>query len=148
MRADTPIGLAAKGCPSSTGTSCATPNVAGTAAALWSSAPYLNAGGVRWLLLQKAGVFRDWGTAGSDYTYGYGGVRLHTYMANTVWVDRNASNINGYAVFPYFYVSDAQAAVITPGRIVFLEDSYPEPITLDRGDIIYDAIGSGAVLGQ
>jgi len=131
-----------------TGTSCATPNVAGVAAAFWSSATFLSASGLRYLLLQKAQIFRDWGIASTDYTYGYGGVQLHTYSNNTVWVDRNANNINGYSTFPYFYISDAQDAVTVPGRIVFVEDNYPESIILNKGRVTYEAIGSGAVLGQ
>jgi hypothetical protein len=58
------------------GTSGAAPNAAGAAAAFWSSAPHLNPDAVRYLLLENAGIFKDWGPSGVDYTYGYGGMKL------------------------------------------------------------------------
>ena len=130
------------------GTSAATPNAAGTAAAFWSSAPSLDADGVRHLLFQKASIFKDWGDAGIEYTYGQGGIRLYTYHVNTVWADRDAGNVSGWSSVPYFFLDDAQAAVSTPGRIVMLGDAYSEfPITLDKGDVDYESIGTSAIVG-
>lgn len=51
------------------GTSASTPNAAGAAAAFWSSAPNLSASGVRYLLLEQAHIFKDWGAAGFDNIY-------------------------------------------------------------------------------
>lgn len=129
------------------GTSCATPNAAGTAATFWSSAPALNATGVNHLIARQARIFRDWGTTGRDNIYGDGGVQLHTFHANTVWVDRSAGNTSGSATLPYYYLSHAQSVAASGGRAVFLGGSYPEPITLNK-NLLYETIGSTALLGD
>jgi hypothetical protein len=129
------------------GTSCATPNLAGAAAAFWSSAPLLGAEGVHYLIFEQARIFKDWGAVGADNDYGRGGVWLHTYHADTVWVDRRAGNAAGLPTLPYYYVSHAQFFAESGGRVVFLGQSYPEPVTLDR-DLVYETIGWPALLGS
>jgi hypothetical protein len=129
------------------GTSCATPNAAGTAAAFWSSALTLSAEGVRHLVFEQAEIFKDWGAGGNDNTYGRGGISLHTFHANTVWVDRRVGNTIGSATLPYFFVADAQSAAVSGGRIVFLGQSYPEPVTLNK-NLLYETIGWPALLGE
>ena len=129
------------------GTSCATPNIAGATAAFWSSAPLLGAEGVRYLIFEQAGIFKDWGAVGSDNIYGRGGVWLHDYHANTVWVDRRVGNVAGLPTLPYFYVAHAQFFAVSGGRVVFLGQSYPEAITLDT-DLVYETIGWPALLGD
>ena len=129
------------------GTSSATPNAAGVAAAFWSSIPSLSAPGVRFLLFEKAKIFKDWGSSGTDFTYGHGGIQLHTYHVNTVWVDKDADNIIGTPMLPYYTVEQAQNALSTPGRVVFLGDTYRENITLDKGNVDYESIGSVAIIG-
>jgi subtilisin family serine protease len=129
------------------GTSCASPNAAGTAAAFWSSAPYLDATGTRHLLLEMAAIFKDWGDAGFDNIYGRGGIALHTFHAKTFWVDRDALNVLGYITEPYFFIADAQEDAVEGGRIVILGDNYPEPIVLDK-ELLYESIGGPAILGQ
>jgi hypothetical protein len=128
------------------GTSCATPNDAGAAAALWSSVPALGADGVRYLMLEQAEIFKDWGGSGSDNIYGRGGVWLYTYHANTVWVDRRVGNTTGDPALPYYYVAHAQDAALGGGRVVFLGQSYPEAITLNK-HLLYETIGWPAVIG-
>jgi hypothetical protein len=129
------------------GTSCATPNNAGAAAAFWSSAPLLGAQGIRHLIFEQAGIFKDWGASGSDNIYGRGGVWLHTYHADTVWVDRRAGNAAGLPTLPYYYVAHAQTFAASGGRVVFLGQGYPESITLYR-DLVYETIGWPALLGS
>jgi hypothetical protein len=129
------------------GTSAATPNAAGTAAAFWSSAPYLNGDAVRYLLLEKAEIFKDWGVAGNDTIYGRGGLRLHTYHDNTIWVDRRYENTDGWPWLPFYYVADAQSNAISGGRVVFLGQSYPEPVVLNK-ELLYESIGGPAVIGD
>jgi hypothetical protein len=129
------------------GTSCATPNLAGATAAFWSSAPLLSAEGVRYLIFEQAGIFKDWGAVGSDNIYGRGGVWLHTYHPDTVWVDRRAGNAAGLPTLPYYYVAHAQVFAADGGRVVFLGQGYPEPITLYR-DLVYETIGWPARLGS
>jgi hypothetical protein len=128
------------------GTSCAAPNVAGAAAAFWSSASSLSASGVRHLLFEKAKIFKDWGENGSDMIYGHGGVQLYSYYANTVWVDKDAGNISGSPALPYYTVAQAQNAVTSQGRVVFLSDTYQETIILNKGSILYDNIGDPAII--
>ncbi len=129
------------------GTSAATPNAAGAAAAFWSSAPLLSASSVRYLLFEKAEIFKDWGSGGNDNIYGRGGVALHTYHANTIWVDRRYGNTFGFADQPFYYVSDAESWATAGGRIVFLGQSYPEVITLEK-ELLYETIGWPALLGD
>ncbi|MBI3193953.1 MAG: S8 family serine peptidase [Ignavibacteriae bacterium] len=129
------------------GTSAATPNAAGTAAAFWSSATHLSATGVRYLLMEKASIYKDWGTNGYDNLYGEGGIYLYDYHVNTRWVDRRYGNTAGSASYPYYYLSDAQTAATSGGRIVFLGQIYPEPIVLSK-DIIYETIIDPAQIGE
>jgi len=128
------------------GTSCATPNNAGAAAASWSGAPALGSDGVRYLMLEQAEIFKDWGANGSDNIYGRGGVWLYTYHANTVWVDRRVGNIIGHPKLPYYFIAHAQDAAVSGGRVVFLGQSYPEPITLNK-HLLYETIGWPALVG-
>jgi hypothetical protein len=129
------------------GTSGATPNAAGAATAFWSSQPLFTAEAVRHLLFEKAAIFKDWGDAGIDNTFGHGGVKLHTYHADTVWVDRRLNNTTGLASLPYYHVSDAQQDAVAGGRVVYLGQDYPEPLTLDK-ELLHESIGYDAVLGD
>lgn len=128
------------------GTSCSTPNAAGTALCFWSSDPSLNTNGVRYLLLCKASIFKDWGDPGPDNTFGQGGIALHTYHDSTIWVDRRVGNTAGGDTLPYYYVAHAQSAATSGGRVVFLGQSYPEAVTLNK-NLLWETIGSHAVLG-
>ena len=130
-----------------TGTSSATPNAAGTAGAFWSSALSLNSDGVRYLVFEKAKIFKAWGDLGTENVYGRGGISLYTYQANTVWVDRAAGNTGGASTLPYYFIADAQSAAVNGGRVVILGDSYPEAVTLNK-DLLFDSIGPNAVLGD
>lgn len=129
------------------GTSGATPNAAGTAAAFWSASKSLSASGIRHLLLDMAEIFKDWGVAGNDTIYGRGGIRLPTYHVNTVWVDPDAGNTDGSDTIPYYYLFHAQDSARAGGRIVFLGNSYPEPIILNKR-LLYETIGGPAILGK
>ncbi len=129
------------------GTSGAAPNATGTAAAFWSSVPNYSATGVRYLLLEMAEIFKDWGDTGVDTVYGRGGIRLHTYHANTIWVDQDAGNSDGSDTIPYSHVSHAQDSATAGGRVVFLGDSYPETIVLNKR-LLYESIGGSAVVGK
>lgn len=140
--------------PTFGGTSCATPNAAGAAAAFWA-ANQLNSETVRYLIQEQAGIFRDWGTAGTDSEYGRGGVYLVDFMANSVWVDRRGVpsdccgivfNTTGISGWPYMYVNHAEADATAGGRVVFLGQTYPEAVTLSK-NLLYISIGWNAYLG-
>jgi len=128
------------------GTSAATPNAAGVAAAFWASIPNMNAMGVAQLLRRQAEQFNDWGAVGVENTYGSGGIELVNYVANTTWAERNLGNLSGSTNLPYFYISHAQTNAPTNGRVVILAGNYVEPITLNK-PMTYQAIGT-VVLGQ
>jgi hypothetical protein len=68
------------------GTSCATPNAAGLAAAFWSAHPGVSADGIRAILFRKAQLYNDWGASGPDNTYGNGGLELYDFVPNTVYI--------------------------------------------------------------
>jgi hypothetical protein len=74
-------------------------------------------------------------------------MRLHTYHDNTIWVDRNYGNTQGWPWLPLYYVSDAQGNAISGGRTVFLSDNYEEPVVLTKNQL-YESIGGSAVLGE
>ncbi|MDP6520101.1 MAG: S8 family serine peptidase [Planctomycetota bacterium] len=138
------------------GTSCATPNLAGVAGCFWSAFPNMMASSVGSLLKDQARVYRDWGDSGDDITYGAGGAFLHEYAAGTIWVDRDFMDWvtvlggvwDGSTVYgPFYRVEDAVSAMGTGGRMVFLGNSYPEPVTATkRFDV--ETIGSTATLGN
>jgi hypothetical protein len=94
-----------------------------------------------------AEIFKDWGASGMDTVYGHGGIWLHTYRANTIWIDRSMGNAGGSDTIPYYYVADAQDSVAAGGRAVFLGGNYPEAVTLDK-QLLYESIGGSAVLGD
>jgi hypothetical protein len=131
------------------GTSAATPNTAGAAAAFWSSVRGLNANSVRHLLFEQARILRDWGPPGQDNVYGHGGMVLHPFHTNTVWVDRRLGNTAGLTDRPYFNLNDAQAAAVSGGRVVIFGGNYPEPVSLHK-TLRYELIDAAlpAVLGD
>lgn len=141
--------------PTFGGTSCAAPNAAGAIAAFYSASPSLVRSSIRYLILQMASIYKDWGTAGQDNLYGYGGIYLHPYHDNTLWVDRRGVPIDGggvvvnlwaWTTYPYYYVADAQTAAVSGGRIVFLGQTYSEAITLNK-NLLYETMGWPAILG-
>jgi hypothetical protein len=137
------------------GTSCATPNAAGAAAAFWSADLNLDAPGIAWLLRTQAGLFRDWGAPGFDGVYGAGGVRLIDFRAGTRWLARNYPGGADDGTGPFRTVANAYLRVPPGGRLLILGGgfgSFPEAVTL--GDIpksfVVEVVpgAAPAVLGQ
>jgi hypothetical protein len=116
------------------GTSCATPNAAGMAAAFWSANSYLDNTGVRQILFRKADLFKDWGANGSDNIYGWGGLFLYDRISNTRYLYRGGGNSFGFADRPFYTFSQAQNATPDNGTVLILGGTYPEGITLGTGD--------------
>ncbi|GGD57443.1 hypothetical protein GCM10011514_21940 [Emticicia aquatilis] len=112
------------------GTSCATPNAAGMAAAFWSGNSYLDGTGVRQILLKKAQIYKDWGTSGVDYIYGNGGVFLYDYEANTRYMYRGANNTTGLTTRPFYTFAQAQTNTPNNGKVVILGGTYGENLVL------------------
>ncbi|MES2777588.1 MAG: S8 family serine peptidase [Bacteroidota bacterium] len=75
-----------------TGTSCSTPNAAGMAAAFWSANTDLDATGVRQIIFRMAEIYKDWGTVGTDFIYGHGGLYLYEYASNLRYMLRTSEN--------------------------------------------------------
>lgn len=137
------------------GTSCATPNVAGAAAAFWSADLLLNADGIRWLLTTQAGLYRDWGGTGVDGVYGAGGARLVDFRAGTRWVARNYPGTLDDGTVPFHTALAAHLYVPNGGRLLILGanfGTFPEPVTLGnlgKGFDVQVLPGtSPAILGQ
>ena len=128
------------------GTSCATPNAAGMAAAFWSAHPYLSSTGVRLILFRKAELYKDWGVSGADNIYGVGGVYLYDYYNNTRYLYRAVQNLPGLSFLPYHFAADAQNATPAGGRVVILGQQYPEPIMLNK-KLIWISLMENAGIG-
>lgn len=97
------------------GTSCATPNLAGMAAAFWSRHSYLDGTGVRQIIMRFAQLYKDWGTAGIDYVYGYGGGFLYEYATSNRFMLRSSeNNAITNATRPFYNLQVAQN--ITPAN--------------------------------
>lgn len=109
------------------GTSCATPNAAGAAAALWSAHPDYTADGIRQLLLRKAELFKDWGPPGTDMTYGHGGLFLKTYEPDTEYILQGSGNTTGTNDIPYSSIEQADQYAPADSRVYFLGGTFTEP---------------------
>ena len=126
------------------GTSCATPNIAGTAAALWSMDPNLGACCVRQRLIELAETFKDWGSNGFDNTYGNGGcVLLPHHTSTSIYVDVNHSGIeDGSQSFPFNTVFEGHL-VSLPGDVIRIHSgNYDEELTLCMNVTIYAEDGT------
>ncbi len=114
------------------GTSCASPNAAGAAAALWSTQTSLDADNIRYLLYKKADIYLDWGDPGYDFVYGNGGLKLYNYIENTKYVDISVNNPGGSSSQVFQNVSHAHSALPSPpeeGAIIIFGGGYPDPYT-------------------
>lgn len=106
------------------GTSCATPNAAGAAAAFWSGHPRLSADGVRLIIFQKAELYKDWGADQADDVYGYGGLYLHDYHQNNRYLLRAGANYDSGTDLPYRGIYNVETDNIVPAnlRMIYLEE--------------------------
>lgn len=110
------------------GTSCAAPNVAGALTSFWSSQPALDATGVRQIAFRKAQLYKDWGTAGSDNTYGNGGLALYAYASNLRYMFRTSTNSAvTNSTRPYYNLAVAEQQAPHNSTVIILNTgSYPE----------------------
>jgi len=112
------------------GTSAATPNAAGAAAAFWSSDTNLIANGIAWLTKEQADLWRDWGTAGIDNIYGKGGMQLIDYSYGTRWLADNYPGTTDNGTVPFQTLQAAHNLTPNNGRILVFGDNYPPAATL------------------
>jgi len=130
------------------GTSCSTPNVAGAAAALWSSVPQFNADGVRIILTNLARAYNDWGSGGLDYQYGYGGIQVPVFVDGTQWVDPRANNQAMSSTLPWYGLPEAVAASAGSRVLLLGGRSYPDPIVLNQPTVIGGVVDDSVVGGS
>ncbi len=131
------------------GTSCSTPESAGACLALWSTVPNYSRAGIRYLIYELAHIFKDWGANGPDNVYGHGGIYLYDYAPGTVWVDNRFNNVQGLPFGPYYFVQHARDAVPNNGRMMFIGQSYPLPITMAMPkSFLMKTIGYHATVGD
>jgi hypothetical protein len=137
------------------GTSCASPNAAGAAAALWSSQPNLDADNIRYLIYRKARLYKDWGSAGADPIYGHGGLYLYEYIENTKYVDRLVNNPNGLQSRVFQRLNHAFGAVPAPpaeGAVIIFGNNYSSPFVptnyLMNKNVIMKSIDGNSLLGN
>ena len=109
------------------GTSCAAPNAAGAAIALWSSLPNYSATGIRQLIFRKAALAKDWGDSGIDYVHGHGGMFLYEYNSRNVYIYRSAGNAAGNNQRAYYNMEQANANAPSNSNFIFLGQTYPAP---------------------
>jgi hypothetical protein len=108
----------------------------------------MTAENVRHLFFKMAGLFRDWGTTGSDNLYGRGGATAPRNHSTIVMLNRSLGNTSGTVDLPYYYVTQAHNYVHDGGRMILLGGDYPEcPITLTKSLLVED-FGSTAVVGS
>jgi Subtilase family len=110
------------------GTSCATPNVAGTVATFWSAHPYYSITGILDILYAKSDVYKDWGSANLDFIYGHGGISLYNYIPNSKYMYRYSNNndpantpYNFSTFLPYYNMTQAQYDMTTGGTVLILD---------------------------
>lgn len=110
------------------GTSCSAPNCAGMATAFWSANPYLDANGVRQILIRQAQLYKDWGTTGPDNIYGNGGMYLYSYAPNLRYMFRTDENITVTdSRRPYYSLAIAQKNAPDGSTVIILNNgNYPE----------------------
>jgi hypothetical protein len=107
------------------GTSCSTPESARIALAFWSSLPGYHPMGLLYLLRAKALMYKDWGQAGPDNVYGFGGIHLYDYAPRRVYLDsRYSSNPNGLFNRPQSKFDRACTQVQFGGEILILGQDY------------------------
>ncbi|MCB9200581.1 MAG: S8 family serine peptidase [Flavobacteriales bacterium] len=130
------------------GTSCATPNAAGAAAALWSALPDYSADGIRMVLLRLAELHKDWGPAGTDMIYGYGGLYLNEHHPFQEYIHADANNTNGASDIPYSSIEQADQYAPVNSNVTHLGGTYQEPppgTVLDK-PAIYRSVQENAVV--
>jgi len=114
------------------GTSCATPNAAGMAAAFWSEHDYLSATGVRRILFRQAYLFNDWGDAGNDYIYGRGGFEIADWINFSRFILYGGGNTTGTETLPYNTIEQADAFGPTGATMIFLGQTIPPPVPAEN----------------
>ncbi|MES2774004.1 MAG: hypothetical protein V4722_07455 [Bacteroidota bacterium] len=106
-----------------TGTSCSTPNLAGAITSFWSANSYLDATGVTQICLRFAALYRDWGSTGTDNTYGSGGLFLYDWASNLRYMYRTGTNAAiTNATRPYYRMEVAQDNAPNGASVIILNN--------------------------
>ncbi len=129
------------------GTSCATPNIAGAAAAFWSAHSEYIGSSVVEVMFRKAEIVKDWGDIGTDNTYGHGGVNLYDYHPLNEYVNQ-ASN-NEFAAFAIPYLNIWQTDWYAPlgAHCIFLGENYePSGGGVVQWEMLYKSYGKSTII--
>jgi subtilisin family serine protease len=130
------------------GTSCATPNVAGAAAAFLSADLQLNAYPIWWLMAVQSQHWRDWGSSGIDMVYGNGGAYLLDCIPGSLWLARDYGNTTDSRHAPFYTMQAAHDWATSGSTIRVLPGgNYPEPATLDK-ELQIETLVNPTVLGE
>jgi hypothetical protein len=132
------------------GTSAATPNVAGAATALWSKHTGLTANHVRDILIWKAYNYKDWGTAGYDNVFGWGGAFLFTYNPTNIYLNQTTGS-SGVApsngIYPWYSLKDIHNMALNNRNVIMLtHDTDTPPFVISKNMTINAAANSNASL--
>lgn len=129
------------------GTSCATPNLAGAAAAVSSRYPSMDLLDVRNFMFSMASLYKDWGDVGKDELYGYGGVVLYDFDINNLFLDQEFGNsisspFNTY--FPWYSLEQIQYVTFPDRNIIMLTDdtSIESNVIVDKKFVLRGAKNS------
>jgi hypothetical protein len=126
------------------GTSCATPNVAGAAAAFWSKHPSLSAADVRRILYSKARIYRDWGSVGYDHEFGHGGAYLIDYQGKNLYVHQGHGQ-DGVApdsgIFPWYSVRDISDMALPNRNVIMLTNDLQSGPGVIQKNMIINSVG-------
>lgn len=127
------------------GTSAATPNVAGAAAAFWSKHQGLTATHVRNILIHKAFNYKDWGPSGYDNNFGWGGAYLFSFNSTNIYLHQISGN-SGFppsnGVYPWYSLKDINNMAPNNRNVIMLNhDSETAPFTITKSMTI-NAVGN------
>ena len=122
------------------GTSAATPNIAGTAAAFWSKHSGLNATHVRNILIFKAFNYKNWGASGYDDQFGWGGTYLFSYNPANIYMHQISGN-SGIApangVYPWYSLKDIHNMAPNNRHVIMLtHDTETVPFIISKNMFI------------
>jgi subtilisin family serine protease len=130
------------------GTSCATPNVAGAAAAFWSKHQNLSALDVRNIFVRKASNYKDWGPAGYDNSFGWGGAFLFSYSPSNIYLNQSIGQ-SGVApangIYPWYSIKDINDFAPNNRNVIMLSNDHESTPAVVTKSMRINAIGGDGV---
>jgi len=132
-----------------TGTSAAAPAAAGLMALFWSEHLYLNATDLTHLISKFANLYKDWGIPGKDNEFGFGGIYLPPYYAQSKFIFKAASNPNPGLDGPIKTMEEADLLSFPDVNLFFLGETFNDVNTtsliMDKPNV-YRSVGEDSVI--